>query len=236
MITYVIILIAVIALAIPSVILVNKFPASKGFFKVLFAILIVVFGYLLFRNVTLPIQFEKELDMRSNSAVIKLKDIRTIQMAYKDKYGSYTGGFDTLISFVKEDSIAIESEKIVGVWNQDEMTKEQAYKAGVIVKTASYVRVADSLWKESVYPIEEIGVVPFLNGKEFIMDAGVLVTGSKVKVKVFECYVLYKDLLEGFDKQLVSNYIDGQIKYGGFPGIRVGSLTEATNNAGNWEQ
>lgn len=236
MILYVIILIAVIVLAIPSIILVNKYPKSRLAFQVLFSVLIVVFGYLLFHNINKPIRFEREVNKRTNATVQKLKDIRTIQISYKDKYGKYTGDFDSLIAFVKTDSFEISSYITVGEWNTDEMTREQALKAGIVVKTASYTPVLDSLWINPVYPIEEIRTIPFTNGQEFELGAGVVETASKVKVQVFECYTSYVDIFKDLDEQMLSNYIDRKTKYGGFAGIKVGSLTEATNNAGNWEQ
>ncbi len=233
--TYVIILIAVIILAIPSIILVNRFPKTRAIFQVLFTILVVVFGYMLFDNINKPIKFERELNKRTKATVEKLKDIRTIQVAFKDKYGSYTGDFDSLISFVEIDSFEIERLKIVGTWDQDEMTKEQALKAGIIIKSSSFVPVKDSIWKKQKYPVKEIKDVPFTD-TEFNLASGEIITGSKVKVQVFECYASYVDLLKDLDQQELSNYIDAKTKFGAFPGIKVGSLTEATNNAGNWEQ
>ncbi|MBN1116100.1 MAG: hypothetical protein JXA77_02775 [Bacteroidales bacterium] len=234
--TYVIILIAVIILGIPTIIVVNKFPKIRLAFQIVYFVLIVVFGYLLFVNINKPIAFDRELDKRYDATVERLKDIRTIQIVYKDKYGKYTGGLDTIINFVKHDSLEISKTIQVKEWNQDEVTKEEAFKTGILVKSSSYVPVFDSLWGKSGYSIEQIKYVPYIDNVEFTMGAGEVETASKVKVNVFECYVLYSDLLNGMDEQLIVNYIDEKTKYGGFAGIRVGSLTEANNNAGNWEQ
>ena len=38
-------------------------------------------------------------------------------------------------------------------------------------------------------------------------------------------------ILNGMNEQLIINMNEGKT----FPGLRVGSLIEATNNAGNWE-
>ena len=38
------------------------------------------------------------------------------------------------------------------------------------------------------------------------------------------------------DRQEVINYKDERYKLTEFNGVKVGSLTEATNNAGNWEK
>ena len=56
-----------------------------------------------------------------------------------------------------------------------------------------------------------------------------------LKVRVFEAKVPYDILLAGMDRQLVINYKETRQKITGYPGLRVGSLEEATNNAGNWE-
>jgi hypothetical protein len=68
------------------------------------------------------------------------------------------------------------------------------------------------------------------------MAAGEVETGSQVKVKVFEAYALYDDLFNGMDRQMVINYKDERYKITEFEGVKVGSLEEANNNAGNWEK
>ncbi|MBN2486960.1 MAG: hypothetical protein JXB34_13370 [Bacteroidales bacterium] len=234
--TYVFILIAIIVLGIPSIILVYRFPKIRFVFQLIFAVLIVLFGYLLYRNINRPIKFEKELEIRRTAAIQRLKDVRTIQVSFKDKYGKYTGSFDTLINFVKNDSIEISKFIETGPWNQDEMTKEEALKKGILKKIPAYIMASDSLWNNPTYPIERIRYIPFSGDVEFTIGSGELETASKVKVQLFECYAKYSDLLKGMDKQLVVNYIDERTKYGGFEGLKVGSLEEATNNAGNWEK
>ena len=63
------------------------------------------------------------------------------------------------------------------------------------------------------------------------MAAGEVVTGSKLKVKVFEAKAPSKWILRGLDKQMIINFNDGW----DYPGLKVGSLEEANNAAGNWE-
>ncbi len=236
--TYVLILVAVMLVGIPSIFIVNKYPKVRLALQIVFAILILVFSYLLFTNINKPIKFERSLKMRSEATIERLKDIRQIQGSFKDKFNRYTSSFDTLVHFVQADSFAIENivEITPGAWKQDEITKEEAIKAGILLKSVAYVSVEDSLWQNKSYDIVNIRFIPYSQNVEFTMGATELETASKVKVKVFECYGLYIDILNGLDKQLISNYIDEKTKYGGFEGIRVGSLTETTNNAGNWEK
>jgi hypothetical protein len=95
-------------LGIPTIYLVNKQPKLRLPFQLFYAIVIVVLAILLVININKPIDFEKEVKLRSAATIEKLKDIRDIQEVYKDKYGKYTASFDTLISFVADDSLAIE--------------------------------------------------------------------------------------------------------------------------------
>jgi len=66
------------------------------------------------------------------------------------------------------------------------------------------------------------------------MDAGAILTSSNLNVQVVEAYVLYDELLEGLDGQLIVNYIDERMKIVGFDGVKFGSLEEGTLT-GNWE-
>ena len=49
-----------------------------------------------------------------------------------------------------------------------------------------------------------------------------------------EVSVLYDDLLNGMDKQLIVNYKDERNKIVGFEGVKFGSMEEGTLT-GNWE-
>jgi hypothetical protein len=71
--------------------------------------------------------------------------------------------------------------------------------------------------------------------KEFIMGAGSVMVGN-VSVPVFEAKAPYKSFLLDQDEQLLVNLIDEQknVLYR-YPGIKVGDLNQATNDAGNWE-
>jgi hypothetical protein len=231
----IIILSIAILLSIVTVILVNKNPKLKLVFQIVYAVLIIILGYLLYDNIMEPIRFKKERVRREDAAIDRLKDIRRVQESYKDKYGKYTGSFDTLIAFVKSDSFELKRIVQVQPWNQDEITRAEALKQGILRQTVIKVPVRDSLFTPE-YNIDEIRVIPFSNGKFFTMGAGEVETGSQVKVKVFEAYALYDDLFQGMDRQEVINYKDERYKITGFEGVKVGSLEEANNNAGNWEK
>ncbi|MBN2349794.1 MAG: hypothetical protein JXJ22_13190 [Bacteroidales bacterium] len=207
----------------------------KTAFQIILAVAIVILGYLIVESIMKPIRFNKERSEREYATIEKLKDIRKIQVAYKDKYGKYTGDFDTLIAFVKNDSFNIENIRHLAGWDPDAYTFEQGLKNGLIRIRITKQSVKDSLFHKD-YPIDNIKYIPYTNNSVFGLGAGSLETGSKVTVQVFEAYALFDTLFAGLNKQLVINYKDEKVKITKFPGIKVGSLTEATNNAGNWEK
>lgn len=235
MFTYVIILVAVVILGIPTVLVVNKYPKTRSIFIIIFFGLIVLFSYLLVINIRKPIQFDKEKELRMTATVGKLKDIRSVQVVFKDKYGKYTGDLDSLINFVKYDSLEIVKKVVLKDWNQDEVSEAEAIKRGILKQEKSYIPAKDSLWNGKGYAIDQIKYIPYTEKQEFTMAAGE-VEASKIMVQVFECYALYEDLFAGMDEQHVVNFIDQVKNNKRFEGIRVGSLEEANNNAGNWEQ
>ena len=104
----VLILMLAVILSGITIYFVNKNPGTRKIFQIIYAVLIVVLALLLTKNILDPIFFKQERQKRENATIERLKDIRTCQVAYKDKYGAYTGSFDTLIHFVKTDSFELE--------------------------------------------------------------------------------------------------------------------------------
>jgi hypothetical protein len=208
--------------------------------KVIQAILVLavlVLAFFIYESVQKPIRFEREQIKRYNAAIERLKDIRTAQIAYKTVYGKYTGSFDTLIHFLNTGEFKV--VKMIGSIPDSlldaGMTEKQALKQKLISRDTILVAVKDSLFKSSTFSIDSLKVVPFTGGRQFEMAMGEVTTGSKVKVMVFEAKVTNDVLLEGLDRQLIINFNEYREKVADFPGLRVGSLNEANNNAGNWE-
>lgn len=204
--------------------------------KIVLALAIILLGYLLIESILQPIRFNKDRTKREKTTIARLVDIRTAQVAFKDKFGMYTGSFDSLINFVKYDSFPVvraigsipDSLYLAG------MTESEALKLGLIIRDTLYVSVLDSIFKAG-YPIDSIRYIPYADTNQFFLGATEVETASKVKVKVFEAHVINDILLHGMDRQLIINYTAERVRITNFPGLRVGSLEEATNNAGNWE-
>ena len=191
---------------------------------ILFAAICVV-AYLVIKSVNEPLRFNAERKVRYDAAVQRLKDIRTAQVAFRSEYKRYTGSFDTLIEFLKTDSFTI----VMQIGDEDDLTNEK------VIRHTFKISVMDSLFKKN-YPVDSIRFAPFTDGFEFEMGTANLMAGN-VNVNVFEAKVPFDVLLKGLEPQLLVNYCATWIKRDkeNYPGLRVGSLVETSNNAGNWE-
>lgn len=209
----------------------------KTALNIVFTIIIIVLIYFLIESIMKPIRFNKEKDARETAIKERLIDIRTAQEAFKSVKGYYTGSFDTLITFLKTDSLPLVFKR--GALT-DEMIAEgitserEAVKKGLISRDTSYVAVRDSIFDKG-YPIDQLRYVPGTENIEFEMAAARVMTTSMVQVNVFEAYVLNDVFLSDLDRQLVVNYNDQRTKITGFPGMKVGDIRVPNNNAGNWE-
>ena len=208
----------------------------KAVIQIVLLIVIIVLGYLLYESIMKPIRFNKDKLAIEQATIQRLKDIRSTQVAFKSEYSRYSGDFDSLITFVKSGSFSVVKAigSIPDSLLEEGMTEKEAVKQGLISRDTVKVSVLDSLFHNN-YAIDSLKFVPFAGSNQFALGAGWIVTGSKVRVPVFEAKVPYSLLLSKLDPQLVINYTEEREKITGYAGLRVGSLTEATNNAGNWE-
>ncbi|MBN2481585.1 MAG: hypothetical protein JXB19_07595 [Bacteroidales bacterium] len=200
--------------------------------QIFLGFLIILLSYLLYGSIIQPIRFNRERDLRVEAAISRLTSIRKAQAAFKDVHNRYTDNFDTLIGFILYDSFAI--QKKTGSYNPDLMNEREAVSLGLVEISSTSVSVRDSLFADHK-SVDLIRYVPYTDQKEFTMNAGQIITGSGFAVQVFEVYVLYETLLHGMNEQLIVNYVADRERIAGFPGLKVGSMVEVTNNAGNWE-
>ncbi len=164
---------------------------------------------------------------------------------------SFTPSFDTLINYINNGKlkvvraigtltdeqlkVGLNEKKAIAMIKKAEKTGnwKEVDDAGLrgFSRDTTYVSVKDSLFKNLGYPIEDIRYTRVGKKVEFKMDTATVMTGSGVAVKVFQCYALYDDLLDGLDRQLTVNYKDKVND----SCVRVGNLLEANNSAGNWD-
>ncbi len=207
----------------------------KTVFQVILVFVIVGLGYLVYDSIMQPIRFNNEQAKRQNAVVDRLKMIRDVQVAYKTIYEKYTGSFDTLITFAKEGNLKlVKSEgSLTDSMLQAGLTEAEAVKQGIIKRDTVLVAVKDSICKN--FNPDSLRYVPFTDKAQFEMGASSITTSSGLVIPVFEAKVANRVYLKGLDNQERINLDDMAEQLGRYPGLKVGSLDEANNNAGNWE-
>ena len=203
--------------------------------KILLAVAVVLLAYMCYRSIMGPIEFKDEKDRRENLIKARLIDIRKAQIEYKNIHKVHAANFDELSKFLKDEKLPFLIKEGVLTDEQLEkgMTEQEAVKKGLIRRDTVWVTAVDTLFG-SGYNVDDMRNVPGAN-VQFSMDTATLTSGSGYTVKVFQCGVQYDDYLGDLDKQLVYNLKDKAEKMNKYPGLRVGSVEEINNNAGNWE-
>jgi hypothetical protein len=212
--------------------------------KVLLTSLLVVavgvLAYMCVNSILEPISFNKEKAVRDNAIIERLIEIRKAQLEYKNIHKVHAGSFKDLEQFLSEYKLPFVMKEGVLTDEQLEkgMTEKEAVKKGLIRRDTIWVLAKDTLFgKEyNVNAMHYVPGIPEENGKiEFVMDTATLFSASGYEVKAFEAAVPYEKYLVGMNAQLRYNLIDKAAKQSKYPGLRVGSLEEINNNAGNWE-
>ena len=207
--------------------------------------------YALVSSVMEPVQFEKHKEYRKGIAVQRLKDVRDLQVAYKNVNGKYTADIDSLITFYNEgkmkvvmqigsqdDSVAVANTKALKARKPrikpEEMLKLYNEGKSLVFKIENEVPVKDTLFSHREnFVVDSLAFIPF-SGDSIIM-ASTVKRVSGVNVPLFEASMPWKSLLTGLNNQLRVN-LDAQCEdQGKYKGLQVGSISAPNNNAGNWE-
>ncbi len=193
---------------------------------VVLPLIILVLGFFIVRSLTAPIKFQKEREYRQHLAIDRLKDIRILQTSYKTEYGEYTDNFDTLEHFYNEGYITIVRQ--IGSFDDS-----LAVAQGRVFRDSMEMAVKDTLLKRPGFSIDSLRWVPLV-GEEFEMKA-VIKKVSGVDVPLFEACTPFDVLLKGLERQLIVNLNEDRNITNRYPGLKVGSIDQPNNNAGNWE-
>ena len=205
------------------------------------ALAAVVLGltYWVYTLISTPIKFENEQKEREAAVIERIKDIRTAERIFKSKYQRFTADFDSLINFVLTEELQGERKKID---EDDSVAMAQAKKKyGKKFKNIEKFTfsVKDSLFKHlTVEQVKELRYVPYTNNQtEYILEAGMLATESKVIIPVVMCRTPYIAFLDTVAyRQQVINLVDNmKNNFNRYPGIMFGSMERGNNEAGNWE-
>ena len=225
--------------------------------EILLALVAVGCVYGIYRSIMKPVNFNKEKDQRKDVAVQRLKDIRTLEVAFKGVNGRYTADIDSLINFYNtgkmdiimqvgsnDDSLAMENTKRVKDRAFLKLSKEEQnarlmelYRQGqkLVFSISTPIAVKDTLFNgRPDFCVDSLKYIPFSGKQPVEMDA-IVKTVSGVQVPLFEARMPWKALLKGMDNQLRIN-LDAECKdQNRYEGLQVGSVNQPNNNAGNWE-
>ncbi len=226
----------------------------KIVFRSLLVIAIIAMGYLCVMSIVTPIEFEKQQIKREAAIIENLIEIRLAQIEYKNQHGKYISTPDSLVDFIKNGKVAVilkegtltdeqlknglteaKAVKIIEKGNKKEIEKNglQNFR-----RDTSYVSVYENTFAErfALDQIENIVVVPFSNGKKFEFAVNMYTNQtSGITVPLFEVSAPYDFYLSDLNRQELINLKDKREKLDLYCGLKVGSVEEPNNNAGNWE-
>ena len=210
--------------------------------------------YAIYNSIMQPVNFNKQKERRESVAIQRLKDIRTLQVAYKSSTGRYVSTVDSLKDFYNKGEMTVVMQ--VGsaddslAWDHTQKVKRtlrgknvnaqlyQMYLAGdkdLVFAVETKIPVKDSIFASRTdFCVDSLKYIPFSGGEEVEMDA-ITKTVSGVVVPLFEAKMPYKKLLKGLDNQLRINLDAERKDQNKYEGLQVGSISAPNNNAGNWE-
>lgn len=231
----------------------------KTILNIILVVAACLLGYMCYRSVQLPVEFNTEVARREAVIIQRLKDIRTVQEAHRDKYQVYASSWKQLIDFAKTAEVPIVN-KIGSLTDQqlaDGLNEKNAWmylcdpkkyskeieKFGLSKETFSRDTVfvpllqKDSSLIRPDFNIDSICYIPFAENPSdtFRLEVGSVTTQSGYEMSLFQAQADYKTYLWDLDQQEVANKIDDKKQQEKYPGLQVGDATEANNNAGNWE-
>lgn len=201
---------------------------------VLFAV-VVFLAIKVIQSIKAPIDFGHEKSLREAQVVQHLKDIRDVEIQYKQAHNKYCSNFDTLIDFCSNYEIPI----VMMVPDPEDTTFTKT-----INDTLGYVKVIDSLFgKRNNFKLSDLGVVPFSDPVAYFEIQDSIIKRGGISVPVFEAKTPYDVYMaqpgaKFTDKEWetrVNNLKAEMEQLDKYAGLKVGSLEEASTD-GNWEK
>lgn len=209
----------------------------KKIAQIILAVVIVALVYVIYDQISTPIRFEQEMKAKKAQVIDRIKDIRTAQRAFKSKYQRFTGSFDTLASFILNDSLELE-RKIVDEDDSVAMAMlKKMNKKNVEKFTVAVIDTIFSPKRLSRQDVEDLRYIPTTDKQaQFIMEAGSAVA-SNVTVPIVECRAPYKMVLDtvAYRQEIINLIDDEENNFNRYAGVKFGSMEAANNEAGNWE-
>ncbi len=226
----------------------------KSVVRILLGISIVFLSYLCVVSVLTPIRFEEEKTKREKVIVQHLINIRAAELEFKEANGHYTANIDSLVNFlqtakkkeVKKEGALTEAqleaglteEKAVKIIKKGDLKEIESNGLTNFRRDTVYTDMILSLYKNAytAETIADLFVIPFSNGQQFELEVNnSYMSSSNINVPLFEARASYDSYLSDLNKQELTNVKDVANTLERYAGLKVGSVVEPNNNAGNWE-
>ena len=112
----------------------------------------IILAFYVYNSINSEIDFNRQAKERIAENVQKLKDLRTLQIAYKKEKNAYADNFNSLLNFLENDSTTIiksEGETPDSLINGEQMTDAQALELGLISRDTLFVSDKESVFDQN---------------------------------------------------------------------------------------
>ncbi len=214
----------------------------RKIFQLILGIGVLGLCYVIFTQISTPIKFEQEKDIKEKAVIERLKDVRLAEQRYKEVYGKYTDNFDTLINFVLHDSLTmykklVDEDDSVGMAQfRERQKRDKKLQNRVEYKIA----VKDTVFspRKTTEEVENLRFIPGTDNKtEFILTTNQIVNENKSVDNFIECAAPYSWFLDtvAYRQEIINLVDDLKTNYDAYEGVKFGSMIESNNDAGNWK-
>ncbi len=204
----------------------------KKIAQLLLAVAIIAFVWIIYKQISTPIRFENELKTKRAQVIERIKDIRTAERAFKTKYQRFTADFDTLAAFILNDTLELERK----IYDEDDSVGLALLKRLKKKNVEKFkVAVIDTIFSPKKL---DLRYIPGTDKQaQYILEAGIVTTESKVVIPIVECRAPYKLFIDtvAYRQELINKIDDDVNNFNRYPGIKFGSMEAGNNEAGNWE-
>jgi len=222
----------------------------KTLFNILLVIVALVLALLATRSILRPEKYKAVYNQRAEEIRVRLITIRAVQAVYRSEFKKYAGDIDTLVEFVNYGVVHI--VKTSGDI-PDDMTEEQAFKAGLIKKVVETIpardRVLESEPSINAENLKGFEFIPYSDGRKFEIQLG-KISARTYEIPVYRIDVPLDDILINLERTIspkgtgAFDRLFNQLFYRGlaeetqfkakYRPMWLGSLTDASTS-GNWE-
>ncbi len=229
---------------------------KKVFTYLILPVCIAGLVYLNVKSISEPVQFKKHREYRESVAIQRLKDIRELQVAFKNVNARYASTIDSLKTFYNEGKMQIvlqvgSKDDSLAMANTDKIKRRYAglkkeklnqklyelYLAGeqnLVFEVTSEVPVRDTLFTHRTdICVDSLAFIPF-SGDSVIM-ASTVKKVSGVNVPLFEASMPFRSPLISLTTLLSIIHVSDSEDQVSYIGLQGGSIEQPNNNAGNWE-